>query len=167
MNAVQSSFYGDYRTTLDQVTKDASATSQEFLVQEIDEGNQQQEIAMLEKALENPAIDEKQRTIVQQMLDILTASPTEVFTEAEPVSAVQFITEQAENYHVTLINEAHYNSQNRAFTQSLLEPLWDIGYRYLALETLSHEDQDIYDRGYPVSSTGFYTKDYTTVQMNK
>lgn len=159
LNAVRGSFYGDYRTALDQAAKDVPVTSQEFLIEGIDKSNQQQEIAMLEKALENPAIDAQQQAIIQQMLRILTEAPTEVFAEAKPVPAVQFITEQAKNYHFTLINEAHYNSQNRTFTQSLLKPLWGIGYRYLALEALGYEDDRLHERGYPISSTGFYIKD--------
>jgi hypothetical protein len=95
------------------------------------------------------------------MLNILDPPKdlTKLFKERRIISAQKFITEIAVRYHFVLINEAHYSSQNRAFTKSLLKPLWDRGYRYLALETLSDYDSLLLQRGYPINNTGYYTKE--------
>lgn len=73
--------------------------------------------------------------------------------------AIPFLVEKAKEYHFFLINEAHYSAQNRAFTKKLLAPLWEQGYRYLALEALAHEDSLIIGEGYPIINTGYYIKE--------
>ena len=52
-----------------------------------------------------------------------------------------------------------YSSQDQDFTGRLLKPLWEIGYRYLALETLSSQDSELQQRGYPLRRSGYYTRD--------
>jgi hypothetical protein len=86
---------------------------------------------------------------------------TKLFGENVPRNARNFILEKAKGYHFLLLNEAHYSSQNRAFTRSLLAPLWKQGYRYLALETLGYTDTSLVRRGYPLLNTGYYTQDPT------
>lgn len=78
------------------------------------------------------------------------------------INAGDYITEQANNNQVVIINEAHHNSFHRVFTRSLLKKLYDIGYTNLGLEALSNEEnldslQEI--RKYPVQNTGYYIKD--------
>lgn len=159
LNAVQCSFYGDYQNAIDQATKNESLTPppENKSFPSVDEAEL---IKTLEAILENPEADESYKASARNMLNLLaTPSAKELFAQAKPVTAVNFIREKAKDYHFTLINEAHFNSQHRSFTHALLKPLWDEGYRYLALETLWYDDKDIHERGYPVSSTGYYTDD--------
>ncbi|MGB3467494.1 MAG: hypothetical protein WBA74_19570, partial [Cyclobacteriaceae bacterium] len=74
-------------------------------------------------------------------------------------NAKEHIIEESRNYHFTLINEAHYSSKNRVFTQSLLKPLWENGYRYLALEALGYNDPNLNNRSFPTDKSGFYLKE--------
>jgi len=69
------------------------------------------------------------------------------------------IVKRAKEFHYTLINEAHYSSQHRAFTHDLLLPLYQEGYRYLALEAFGYKDSLINKRGFPTSNTGYYIQD--------
>jgi hypothetical protein len=82
-----------------------------------------------------------------------------VFQDFRPRNAIDFIAEQSEGCHFVLINEAHHSSQNRKFTTDLLAPLRERGYKYLALETLSHTDDSLMIRKYPRMNSGYYTKD--------
>ncbi len=79
--------------------------------------------------------------------------------------AVEAITQEAADRRVVMINEAHHVPLHREFTRQLLEPLYDLGFRYLALETLSNEESYEFDghpfesRGYPTLSGGYYTQE--------
>ncbi len=78
------------------------------------------------------------------------------------VKATDYIIEQAKNNQIVIINEAHHNSFHRVFTKSLLQELFDIGYKNLGLEALSYKDdidslQKI--RKYPIKKTGYYIED--------
>jgi hypothetical protein len=162
MNAVQASFYGDYQTALDQATKRANVISgtQAINTTEAAGIDKEEQLLRLQAALTNPQVGEEYRASIKKMIELLTApTATEAFIKAQAVPALSYIAEKARSFHFTLINEAHYNSQNRAFTRELLQPLWDEGYRYLALETLTHIDTSLQKRGYPVLKTGYYTKD--------
>lgn len=66
---------------------------------------------------------------------------------------------KARNASVVLINEAHHVPAHRAFAATLLDSLYAAGYTILSLEALSEEDTTINSRKYPVSSSGFYTKE--------
>lgn len=160
LNAVQCSFYGDYQNALGQATKREVSKQDAMMSISHQTADTADLIKTLKITLQNPEADESYKATVRNMLSLLTA-PTadELFAQAIPANAVDFITEKAKDFHFTLINEAHFNSQHRAFTHSLLKPLWDEGYRYLALETLGYDDKEIHERGYPVSSSGYYTKD--------
>lgn len=73
------------------------------------------------------------------------------------VNAIDYIVEQSKNNKIIIINEAHHNAFHRVFTKSLLKQLFDNGYRILALEALSYEDDmDSLQktRKYPVKKTG-------------
>jgi len=79
------------------------------------------------------------------------------------LNAVNYIVEQAQDYNLVIINEAHHNSSHRAFTKSLLQQLFDNGYKNLGLEALANEagykDTLLNQRKYPIQSSGFYIQD--------
>lgn len=78
------------------------------------------------------------------------------------IHANDLILAQAAKHQITIINEAHHNSKHRMFTKSLLKDLYDLGYRYLALEALSngnYADTELNIRKYPIQRTGHYIKD--------
>ncbi len=51
--------------------------------------------------------------------------------------AKKYILERCTKQKVVMINESHNKPQHRAFTASLLEDFYALGFRYLALETLN------------------------------
>ena len=76
------------------------------------------------------------------------------------VPAVDYILEASKAHELVIINEAHHNARHRQFTRSLLQGLYENGYRYLGLETLTSgvdSDSLLSERGYPLQRTGFYT----------
>ena len=74
-----------------------------------------------------------------------------------PVSARDYIIERSKNEQIIIINEAHTYPNHRTFTHSLLQGLYDNGYRYLGLEALF--DTIINKRKYPIIESGYYTKE--------
>lgn len=77
----------------------------------------------------------------------------------EKINAVDYIIKQSTENQLIIINEAHHNSSHRVFTKSLLQKLFDNGYKNLGLEALSYSDSALNQRKYPVQETGYYTKD--------
>ncbi|HET8859992.1 hypothetical protein [Marivirga sp.] len=78
------------------------------------------------------------------------------------VNAADYIIKEAQKNQVVMINEAHHNSMHRAFTKSLLQRLFDNGYKNLGLEALDNGenlDSALNSRGYPIQKTGYYTQD--------
>ncbi|RLD64766.1 MAG: hypothetical protein DRI95_10160 [Bacteroidetes bacterium] len=78
------------------------------------------------------------------------------------VSAKKYIIEQSKTNQVIIINEAHHNSSHRVFTKSLLQKLYDNGYKNLGLEALGNGeylDSILNKRKYPIQKTGHYIKD--------
>ncbi len=78
------------------------------------------------------------------------------------VKATGYIIELAKKNQVIIINEAHHNSSHRAFTKSLLQKLFDNGYKNLGLEALGNGeylDSTLNSRKYPILKTGHYIKD--------
>ena len=65
------------------------------------------------------------------------------------------IIEKAANYTVVMINEAHCKPLHRAFTNSLLDDFYRLGFRYLAMETLSGTKGSTLNR--LTMQTGYYT----------
>ncbi|OXB08725.1 hypothetical protein B0A81_08395 [Flavobacterium plurextorum] len=78
------------------------------------------------------------------------------FKTFNPVNAKEYIIDRSKNERIILINEAHNNSRHRVFTTSLLQDLYNNGYRFLGLEALW---ENLNDKGYPVIESGFYTKE--------
>jgi len=77
------------------------------------------------------------------------------------VKATDYITEQANKNQIVIINEAHHNSSHRVFTKSLLQKLYDVGYKNLGFEALgngAYLDSLLNKRKYPIQETGFYIK---------
>ncbi len=85
------------------------------------------------------------------------SSLRDAFSGYRPVSAKQTIVNMAASRQVTMINESHHIPYHRLFTKSLLQDLYDAGYRYLALEALGGPNDSINIRRYPVQQDGFYT----------
>lgn len=81
------------------------------------------------------------------------------FLSFQPVNAHKYILERAENEKIIMINEAHHQPMHRTFTASLLEGLYEKGYRYLGLEAMYDSDSMLNERGYPVLGSGFYTQE--------
>lgn len=78
------------------------------------------------------------------------------------VNASEYIIQEAQKNQVVMINEAHHNSMHRAFTKSLLQSLFDNGYKNLGLEALNNGvdlDSALASRGYAIQKTGYYIKD--------
>ncbi|MFG0256574.1 MAG: hypothetical protein ACF8GE_01595 [Phycisphaerales bacterium JB043] len=76
-----------------------------------------------------------------------------------PLPALQAIIEAARDRQIVMINEEHRSSMQRAFANQLLEPLRELGFTHLAMETLEESADALHARGYPVLSTGTYTDD--------
>jgi len=75
----------------------------------------------------------------------------------KPMPARQYIQEKASEKRIIIINEGHHLPLNRIFTQSLLQGLYDKGFRYFGAETLDYADKELDQRDYPVLNSGFYT----------
>lgn len=84
--------------------------------------------------------------------------------EIRSEDAVLYIVNRSSDHRVIMVNERHHVSNDRLLTLSLLEPLYDRGYRYLAVEALWHGDE-INQRGYPTKNSGYYTNDVVFAEM--
>jgi len=76
-----------------------------------------------------------------------------------PAVALDAIAAAAREHRIVMINEEHRSSQQRAFANQLLVPLREAGYTHLAIETLGETGERLRARGYPVLSSGTYTRD--------
>jgi len=86
-----------------------------------------------------------------------TLSDSLFFVNSQKVNAKDYIIDQAKNNTIVIINEAHHLAKHRKFTTSMLQDLYDIGYRYFGVEALF--DAEINDRKYPTQDSGYYTKE--------
>lgn len=79
------------------------------------------------------------------------------------VPAHEYIIERAQKHSMVIINEAHHISPHRLFTMSLLQDLYDQGYRHFGLETLNNNDNtyvETLNASKKVNyDSGYYTKD--------
>ncbi|HEX7047051.1 MAG TPA: hypothetical protein VF275_05730 [Gammaproteobacteria bacterium] len=85
------------------------------------------------------------------------AEPPPADAVAQPLREV--IVSLVKDHQLVLVNEAHHISRHRATTRSLLQPLYETGFRYLAMEALGEPAKMLEARGYPVADSGFYLKD--------
>lgn len=78
----------------------------------------------------------------------------------QPMKAQTYIIERAKNEQIIIINEAHHKGKHRLFSKSLLEELYELGYRHLGIEALSlypgYMDTLLNERKYPTVNSGFY-----------
>lgn len=79
------------------------------------------------------------------------------FINCRKEDARDYVLKQADSFDILIINEAHHVAQHRMFTKSLLQELYNKGYRYLGLEALA--DTGINNRKFPVMESGYYTKE--------
>ena len=79
--------------------------------------------------------------------------------EAESRPALAYIVSRAASHQFVMVNERHHVSTERLLTLELLRPLYDQGFRYLAVEALGEGDDQLNHRGYPIRETGGYVSD--------
>lgn len=60
-------------------------------------------------------------------------------TEYHSISAKDFIIKQAKENQIILLNENHHQPIHRAFAKGMLKELYDIGFKYLAVEALTND----------------------------
>ena len=68
------------------------------------------------------------------------------------------------NERVVMINESHFRSEHRFLVSEMLPKLKKLGFTHLALETL-YEDRKLNRRGFPVQSSGYYTRDVNMANL--
>ena len=81
-----------------------------------------------------------------------------ILSQYRAESAVEYIIERSKDERIIIINEAHHQPLHRVFTESLLEGLYENGYRYLGLEALA-EDSLLNLRKWPKVGDGYYTNE--------
>ncbi|OAV45152.1 hypothetical protein A3850_011910 [Lewinella sp. 4G2] len=102
--------------------------------------------------------------------DLDTFSTDQVMRDfPNTIPAKKVILEQSASHRFTILNEAHHNSQHRAFTHSLLEDLYDQGYRHLGAEALIvNEPAGFIDDPQQISTeSGTYVQDPEFAEMLK
>ncbi|CAA9200188.1 hypothetical protein [Flavobacterium collinsii] len=87
----------------------------------------------------------------------ITKEDSLYLTQFHPENAKTYIVNRSKKAKVILINEAHNNARHRVFTTSILQGLYDNGFRFLGLEALS--DTLVNKRKFPVLESGYYTKE--------
>ena len=92
----------------------------------------------------------------RHLLNKLDKDLVNKFVLADPLKVIM---PKARNASVVLINEAHHVPAHRAFAATLLDSLYAAGYTILSLEALFEDDSTLNSRKYPVSSSGFYTRE--------
>lgn len=159
LNAVLCAFIGDYSRVLHHASMNADARVTEDNL--INISGDLPNIDLIDSVINDPTVDENQKILARQFKSLMQGEKTveDYLKGASLSNATEHISKESRRYHFTLINEAHYCSQHRCFTTGLLKPLWQQGYRYLALETANVGDSVLMERGYPTTSTGYYTKD--------
>lgn len=74
------------------------------------------------------------------------------------------IVENSASVQVIMVNEEHRMARHRVLTTELLKPLYEKGYRYLTVETLSYDSSWLKNR-YPLLKTSTYSKDPVLAEM--
>ncbi len=87
----------------------------------------------------------------------ITQEDSLYFIGFTPVNAKDYIIERSKKEQIIIINEAHTNPNHRTFTYTLLQGLYDNGYRYLGLEAIF--DTLINKRKFPTIESGYYSKE--------
>lgn len=92
--------------------------------------------------------------------DKINKSDSTYFAQFHPVNAIEAITKIAQKERVIILNEAHQMPQHRAFAIRILQTLYDQGYRFLGMESITHCkclppeicDDQLNERGYPLNA---------------
>ncbi|MBP1616167.1 MAG: hypothetical protein H6Q13_3615, partial [Bacteroidetes bacterium] len=79
------------------------------------------------------------------------------FKSFKPMTAKDYIIKRSKNEQIIIINEAHHIPMHRVFTTTLLQGLYNNGYRYFGLEALF--DSLINERKFLNSESGYYTNE--------
>jgi hypothetical protein len=87
----------------------------------------------------------------------LPAEDSIYFSRFKPQDAVSYIAGKAKDERIIIINEAHQQPLHRVFTESILQSLYDNGFRYFGVETLDYHDSLLNERKYPVFKSGSYS----------
>ncbi|MBS1534721.1 MAG: hypothetical protein JST78_06540 [Bacteroidetes bacterium] len=90
-------------------------------------------------------------------ISLLSAQDSLYFSSFQPQDAQAYIAQRSKNEKIILLNEAHHNSRHRVFTTSLLQDLFNNGYRFLGLEAL--DDPLINIRKFGTLDSGYYTQE--------
>jgi len=90
--------------------------------------------------------------------NVMTRTDSTSSKQLKLFSAKEWIVEKAKTEQVLMFNQAHHQPNHAFFVGSLLQDLYAIGYRYLALECLENASSAI-SRGYPNLEDGYYLKD--------
>ncbi len=69
------------------------------------------------------------------------------------------------NERVIMMNESHFRSEHRYLVSQMLPKLKNVGFTYLALEALNESDKRLARRGFPIQSSGFYTRDVNMANL--
>ena len=94
--------------------------------------------------------------------DSISTEAINNFKNYLPINAVDHIVEQAINTNVTIINEGHHMPQHRVFTATLLQKMYDTGYRHFGMEgyfTSHKSDSTLVADHYPSLTHGYYMRD--------
>lgn len=91
----------------------------------------------------------KQRS---QGLDV----PGNNFT-ANNEAAIKMIVDLCNTSNLVMFNENHFDVRHRKLVRYLLKDLYNQGFRYLGLEALFEEAEQINARSFPIDESGFYT----------
>lgn len=77
--------------------------------------------------------------------------------------AFDYLAKQIKGRRLVIMNEQHWQPKHRYLGNLLLKSLYDEGFRYLAFEAVSGDNEQslINKRQYPLQSSGFYTKEPT------
>lgn len=69
------------------------------------------------------------------------------------------------NERVIMINESHFRSEHRYLVSQMLPKLKKLGFTYLAIEALNESDKKLARRGFPIQSSGYYTRDINMANL--
>lgn len=99
----------------------------------------------------------------RQFPDARPSTPSEeqtnLFKSFAPQPARQVILDAAAKTNLVIINEAHFSGLHRVFLTTLLKDLHQLGYTFLGMEALDHNDTLLNTRKYPVLASGYYTQE--------
>ncbi|NRB63834.1 MAG: hypothetical protein HRU40_12550, partial [Saprospiraceae bacterium] len=92
------------------------------------------------------------------------------FLNYQLINPFRYLKQRTKDEKIIIISEAHHKPQHRVFTRKLLKTLYENGFRYLGLETITPSygdstqflmDTQLNHRKYPLNSpiTGFYSRE--------